>query len=286
MHWLLENITLTDSQYTALFNQGLYLNVASTMAINGELRGQLEPKMSSAVDDSTFVMTMITPENGAMLTAFPASIEIVFNRALLSSSVSLASVSLLAAGGDGSFNDGNEVMLSPVNVTVSTDTMTIDLSGASNGDDVYQLTLDGSSTTPITDTNGVVLDGDNDDNAGGDLVSTFNVTIPAQVVTLTMLKTQIFTPNCAVSGCHSGANPQQGMNLSASQIYTNIVNVSSAEVPSLMRVLPGNPDNSYLIHKIEGAASVGARMPLGQPSLTVAEIDMIRQWILDGAQDN
>ena len=286
MHWFLENITLTDGQYTALFNQGLYLNVASSMAMNGELRGQLKPKMSAAVGDGTFVMTMFTPENGAMLTAFPASIEIIFNRALLSSSVSLARVSLLAAGGDGSFNEGNEVILSPVNITVSTDTMTIDLSGADNGDDVYQLTLDGSSTTPITDTNGVVLDGDNDDNAGGDLVSTFTFTTPASVGTLTMLKTQIFTPNCALSGCHTGASPAQDMNLSASQIYTNIVNVSSAEVPSLMRVTPGDPDNSYLIHKVEGTASVGARMPLGQAALTSAEIDMIRQWILDGAQDN
>ncbi|MCJ8319266.1 MAG: CHRD domain-containing protein [Colwellia sp.] len=286
MHWLLENITLTDSQYAALFNQGLYLNVASAMAMSGELRGQLKPEMSSAVGDGTFVMTMITPENGAMLTTFPASIEIIFNQSLLSASVSLERVSLLAAGGDNSFNDGNEVVLSPVNIMVSTDTMTIDLSGASNGDDEYQLTLDGSSTMPITDSNGVVLDGDNDDNAGGDLVSTFTVTTPMQVTTLTQLKTQIFSPNCAVSGCHAGASPQQGMNLSASQIFSNIVNVTSSEAPNLMRVTPGDPDNSYLIQKVEGTASVGARMPLGQAALTNAEIDMIRQWILDGAQDN
>ena len=286
LHWLLENITLSDSQYTALFNQGLYLNVVSSTAMAGELRGQLKPKMSSSVGDATFVMAMMTPENGAMLTAFPTSIAITFNRALLPASVTLARVNLLAAGGDGGFNDGNEVTLSPVNVSVSTDTMTIDLSGASNGDDVYQLTLDGSSTTAITDTNGVILDGDNDDNAGGDLVSTFTVTTPAQVITLTLLKTQIFTPTCASSGCHGGASPQQGMNLSASQIFSNIVNVSSAEVPSLMRVKPGDPDNSYLVQKVEGTASVGSRMPFGQPALTVAEIDMIRQWISDGALDN
>ena len=46
---------------------------------------------------------------------------------------------------------------------------------------------------------------------------------------------------------------------------------------------PGNPDNSYLVHKIEGRAAVGARMPLGGAPLPQASIDLIRQWIQDGA---
>ncbi len=49
-------------------------------------------------------------------------------------------------------------------------------------------------------------------------------------------------------------------------------------------MLPGNPDQSYLIQKIEGHAAVGARMPLGAPPLPQSTIDVIRQWIANGAQ--
>lgn len=100
----------------------------------------------------------------------------------------------------------------------------------------------------------------------------------------------IFTANCALSGCHAGAAPQLGQNLSAGNAYTSIVNVASVEVPSLLRVEPGDPDNSYLVHKIEGtAASVGGvdtRMPLGNPPLSASEIATIRAWIEEGALNN
>jgi hypothetical protein len=49
-------------------------------------------------------------------------------------------------------------------------------------------------------------------------------------------------------------------------------------------VRPGDPDASYLIQKLEGRAAVGARMPLGAPALPQATIDVIRQWITQGAQ--
>jgi hypothetical protein len=52
----------------------------------------------------------------------------------------------------------------------------------------------------------------------------------------------------------------------------------------LLRVKPGDPDNSYMVHKIEGLAGiVGGRMPLGQTPLPQTTIDAIRQWIANGA---
>ena len=99
----------------------------------------------------------------------------------------------------------------------------------------------------------------------------------------------IFTANCAKSGCHAGSSPQQEQNLSEEFAYANIVGVASHEMPSLKRVDPGNPDNSYLVLKIEGVGIVGDRMPFDQlgsgPNgyLTQAEIDTIRAWIQDGA---
>lgn len=105
--------------------------------------------------------------------------------------------------------------------------------------------------------------------------------------TLTSIQSNIFSVNCALSGCHAGASPQQGMNLSEGQAFSNIVNVRSNEVPSLFRVEPGNPEDSYLFMKITGATGiVGSRMPLGRSPLSSEEIETIRQWIEDGAQNN
>ena len=56
---------------------------------------------------------------------------------------------------------------------------------------------------------------------------------------------------------------------------------------TLDRVEPGDPDNSYLIQKLEGAPGImGSRMPQGGPFLDQATVDMIRQWIMDGAPNN
>jgi hypothetical protein len=91
----------------------------------------------------------------------------------------------------------------------------------------------------------------------------------------------VFTPICTV--CHAGAGAPQGLRLDAADSYALLVGVPSAEVPSLLRVKPGDPANSYLIQKLEGHAAVGAQMPFGGPPLPAATIAVIRQWISDGA---
>ena len=105
--------------------------------------------------------------------------------------------------------------------------------------------------------------------------------------TLTNIQQTIFTTSCAVSGCHAGPRPQQLMDLSAGQAFANLVGVPSRERPTLDRVVPGVPDASYLVWKIEGRPEItGARMPLGRPPLSAAQIALIRQWIAEGALDN
>lgn len=105
--------------------------------------------------------------------------------------------------------------------------------------------------------------------------------------TYSSIQAQVFSVSCAVSGCHTGANPPQGLNLESDQSYGLLVDVAANEVGSLDRVEPGDPNNSYLIHKLEGSAAVGARMPAdGPPYLTESQIEVIRQWISDGALDD
>jgi hypothetical protein len=104
--------------------------------------------------------------------------------------------------------------------------------------------------------------------------------------TLQSIQTNVFTPICAVPGCHVGAGAQQGLMLdSANNSFLDLVGVDSSEIPSLLRVDPGNPDNSYLVQRIEGAPNIAfAQMPLNQPPLSTDQVDAIRQWILNGAQ--
>lgn len=114
---------------------------------------------------------------------------------------------------------------------------------------------------------------------------TITVTATAQA-TFTRVQNEIFTPSCALSGCHTGPNPAQGQNLSAGQAYSNIVGVPSHEVPSLNRIEPGSPSLSYMWLKITGNPSiVGSQMPLGG-SLTQAQRDLLQAWIEAGALNN
>ena len=95
------------------------------------------------------------------------------------------------------------------------------------------------------------------------------------------IQANVFTPIC--TQCHVGANAPQGLRLDAASSYGALVGVASSEQPGQLRVKPGDPAASYLVQKLEGKASVGARMPLGQPPLPDATIAMIREWIANGA---
>ncbi|MEW6441222.1 MAG: hypothetical protein AB1640_09855 [bacterium] len=107
--------------------------------------------------------------------------------------------------------------------------------------------------------------------------------------TLPAIQANIFTPVCAVPGCHAGAGAPLGQRLdSVADSFNSIVGVLSVERSDLMlyRVDPGDPDNSYLVWKIEGRPDIeGARMPLGQPPLSQEQISAVREWIQNGAPE-
>lgn len=102
-------------------------------------------------------------------------------------------------------------------------------------------------------------------------------------VTLAQLQQNIFGAIC--TNCHIGANAPRGLRLDSEEnSYAFLVNRTADEIPTLMRVNPGKPDDSYLIKKLEGSADiVGARMPLGGPYLSQEQIDQVRSWIANGA---
>jgi Bacterial Ig-like domain len=96
------------------------------------------------------------------------------------------------------------------------------------------------------------------------------------------IQDNVFTPICSV--CHIGAGAPEGLQLDAAHSYNLLVGVPSAEEPSLLRVKPGDPTNSYIVHKLKGPPGiVGNQMPLGETPLSQATMAAISQWITNGA---
>lgn len=101
--------------------------------------------------------------------------------------------------------------------------------------------------------------------------------------TLAQLSREIFTPKCAISGCHSGAGAAAGMSLAAGRIAGQLIGVVSP-TSGMKRVDPGNPEGSYLLKKLRGDAGIsGDQMPLGDVPLSAAQIELVRAWIAAGA---
>jgi hypothetical protein len=94
------------------------------------------------------------------------------------------------------------------------------------------------------------------------------------------IQANVFDQYCV--HCHSGANAPVGLRLDAANSYASLVGVPSGET-GVLRVAPGNANASYIIQKLEGKAAVGERMPAGLPALPQGDIDIIRQWIDNGA---
>ena len=106
----------------------------------------------------------------------------------------------------------------------------------------------------------------------------------------------IFNRSCAFSpSCHAGPAPSQGNDLSPGKACASSINVKATEVPTLKRVKPGDPANSYLVQKIQGPVVSGVLMPQGCPGppvdsraqcLTPDEIQAIVQWVTECAPCN
>ena len=170
-----------------------------------------------------------------------------------------------------------------------------DLTGVVLDDDTYRVRLLGSGPSFIMDQDSNALDGEyggafpsGNGTEGGDFEATFAIASAAMIgPTMEQIQAVVFTPSCATAGCHTGPAGNSlpgGMDLSGvNASFASLVGVASIQQPAILRVAAGDPDNSYLVQKLEGNA--GSRMPAGgRPPLDPAVIAEIRQWITDGAQ--
>jgi len=112
--------------------------------------------------------------------------------------------------------------------------------------------------------------------------------------TLSEIQIDIFTPRCAIPFCHTDADERFSGNLSlqSGSSFTKLVDVEpdnfAARARGLLRVTPFDPENSFIMRKITNtlAPDEGGPMPQGAAPLSALEIERIRAWIVQGAQND
>ncbi len=94
----------------------------------------------------------------------------------------------------------------------------------------------------------------------------------------------------ACINCHTnvGRVPAGNLVLLHDVAYDQLVSRASGQRTNLMLVSPNDPENSYLVHKLEGRPSIlNLRMPRNSPAfLTEGQILVIKRWIETGAPRN
>jgi hypothetical protein len=249
-HWFALDAVLDEEDLTAFLQDGLYVLIGSQVNPDGEIRGQLVRAVAPEIPEAPSV-TITLPEDGSEVS------DTIMVGAEVEASLDIVEVRFLAGG-----------------ELIGSDTTA-----------PYAVEWD---TTAVSD--GVVtLTAQAEDTLGNVGVSApISVTVAndedTTSMTLAEIQSQVFGPICSV--CHTGTTNELpfSMNLTSAQAsFDHLVNVNSEQVPALLRVHPGNPDDSYLIHKLEGTQAVGDRMPQGGPFLDDDTIQGIRGWIADGA---
>jgi len=94
----------------------------------------------------------------------------------------------------------------------------------------------------------------------------------------------MFIKDC--SDCHGGDSPKKGLDLSKDKGFANLLQHKSQEEPLMQLVKAGDPAASYLWLKVSHTATEGRGMPrtiFGAKKLPQAQLDTVRDWIIQGA---
>jgi hypothetical protein len=266
---------LTADQVTALLQGKLYVIATSAANPAGEIRGQITPDnvkvVFSALAGSQEVPPVtITASGVAAVTVDAAANTLTVH--VNSTGVDDATAAEVESGAAGA-SGAKLVALTKDSVNIGHWSMELATIAASDLGNFNANKLYVNVKTPA-DPNGALRGQINASST------------PPAAPTLTQLKSSAFS---VCGGCHTGGGTSlpASMDLTPSHIYASIVSVASVEQPALQRVKPGDPNNSYVVQKLEGAATITfARMPLGGPYLDQATIDQVRAWITAGAANN
>lgn len=112
---------------------------------------------------------------------------------------------------------------------------------------------------------------------------------PVPEARLSDIQAKLLTPGCAAfSSCHSTTGNAGHCDLTPGHTFYALVGRSSPDVPGRLLVVPGHPEQSFLIKKLRGelAPDEGYPMPFRNPPLSEAQIQAIEDWISAGALDD
>ncbi len=157
---------------------------------NGIAGGDFNAQFTLALTVPPFTVTAMTPAPGSLQTSAVNSIQLTFNSAVDSTTVSNNSIVVKSAGPNGILDDGDDVVVSPTLLTVvGGNQLQINLPSQTNTTEKYRLTLNGTTSTVLKAANGVILDGEysgtlpsGNGTAGGDFTTTFQVNLLATTV--------------------------------------------------------------------------------------------------------
>lgn len=98
---------------------------------------------------------------------------------------------------------------------------------------------------------------------------------------------RVFQVSCVFSTCHKGGpSPAGMMSLERDEAHAALIDVPSSVVAGKIRVVPADPDASYVLEKLTAPMPAdGDTMPPNAP-LEAERIDLVRQWIEAGAADD
>lgn len=104
---------------------------------------------------------------------------------------------------------------------------------------------------------------------------------------LAWIQANVFTPSCAIGGCHHASAAGAGhLSLDDGIARLQLVNTASTSAASWMRVVPSDATKSYLLVALgaqSGPRPVDGLMPLSSRPLCSDEVDAIRRWVEAGA---
>ena len=90
------------------------------------------------------------------------------------------------------------------------------------------------------------------------------------------------------TSCHKTKRMKADLDLSGDNALKNLLNVPSSQVPDMVRVKPGDPEQSYLWLKLDHRAQKGGGMPkifVFSKRLHQDKLDLIKAWIAGGAKE-
>ena len=108
--------------------------------------------------------------------------------------------------------------------------------------------------------------------------------------TFTELREEVLTPSCVFATCHKSPDASAAglLNLEGTndEVHAVLVDVPSSVLAQRIRVIPGDPDASYVIEKLTSdSPEAGERMPMNA-ELEDYRVELVREWIEAGAAND